>query len=182
LKEIRLHGRGGQGVVVASEILVSGFLKDGMQAHSIPFFGVERRGAPVTACVRFDSEQIWEKTQVYTPDCIVVMDLRLIKAVDVFAGAKEGCFLIVSSETFRLDLAPLQISTIGKVNARKIAMHHLGAPITSTCMLGSLAATTKWVSLKSILEGIEEVLPHKVAKANQKAVEQAFKETTIRKR
>jgi 2-oxoacid:acceptor oxidoreductase gamma subunit (pyruvate/2-ketoisovalerate family) len=182
LKEIRLHGRGGQGVVVASEILVAGFLKDGMHAHSIPFFGVERRGAPVTACVRFDREQIWEKTQVYTPDCIVVMDLRLVKAVDIFAGAKEGCFLIVSSEKFGLDHVPSQISTIGKIDARRIAMHHIGAPITSTCMLGCLAATTKWVSLKSILAGVEEILPHKVAKANQKAVEQAFKQTNIRKR
>jgi 2-oxoacid:acceptor oxidoreductase gamma subunit (pyruvate/2-ketoisovalerate family) len=182
LKEIRLHGRGGQGVVVASEILVSGFLKDGVHAHSIPFFGVERRGAPVAACVRFDREQIWGKTQVYTPDCIVVMDVRLLKAVDVFAGAKEGCFLIVSSERFGLDRAPSQISTIGQVDARKIAMKHIGAPITSTCMLGSLAATTRWVSLKSILAGVEEILPDKVAKVNQKAVQQAFEETSIRKR
>lgn len=182
MKEIRLHGRGGQGVVVASEILVSAFYKDGKYAHSLPFFGVERRGAPVVAFVRCDTEPIWEKSQVYSPDCIVAMDLRLLKAVDIFAGAKDDSFLVINSEKFNIEHAPPQVSIIGRVNATRIALECLGAPITSTCMLGSFAATTGWVSLNAIIEGVEELLPREIAEANQNAVKRAFQETSMRKR
>jgi 2-oxoacid:acceptor oxidoreductase gamma subunit (pyruvate/2-ketoisovalerate family) len=181
-KEIRFHGRGGQGVVVASEILVAAFLQDGKFGQSFPFFGVERRGAPVAAFVRCSNHQIWEKTQVYTPDCLVLMDLRLLKAVDVFAGVKDGATLVVNSEILELDNVPKQISAIGKVNATRIAVDCLGTPIVSTCILGAFAAATGWVSLNAVLKGVEQILPKEFAKANQKAVRRAFAETCIQRR
>jgi len=182
MKEIRFHGRGGQGVVVASEILVGAFLKDGKFAQSFPFFGVERRGAPVSAFLRCDQQPIWEKTQVYSPDCLILTDLRLLKAVDVFAGVKAGAFLVVNSENLEIENVPKQISTVGRVNATRIAMDCLGSPIVSTCILGAFAVATGWVSLDAVLEEVEQMLPGEIAKANQRAVSRAFAETCILRR
>jgi len=182
LKEIRFHGRGGQGVVVASEIIVGAFYTDGKFAQSFPFFGVERRGAPVSAFLRCDRQPIWEKTQVYQPDCLVLMDLRLLTAVDVFAGVKANAILVVNSENLDLENVPGQISTLGRVNATRIALDCLGTPIVSTCILGAFAAATGWVSLDAVLDAVGKMLPGEMAKANQKAVSRAFAETYIRRR
>jgi 2-oxoisovalerate/pyruvate ferredoxin oxidoreductase gamma subunit len=182
LKEIRFHGRGGQGVVVASEILVGAFLTDGKFAQSFPFFGVERRGAPVSAFLRCDRQPIWEKTQVYEPDCVVLMELRLLKAVDVFAGVRPNAILVVNSENIELEHVPEHISTIGRVNATRIAMDCLGTPIVSTCILGAFAAVTGWVGVDAVLDSVGKMLPGELGKSNQKAVSRAFAETCIRRR
>ncbi|MDD5207483.1 MAG: 2-oxoacid:acceptor oxidoreductase family protein, partial [Desulfobacterales bacterium] len=114
--ELRIHGRGGQGAVLASEMFVDTLLREGKHAASFPFFGFERRGAPVVAFLRFDQKPILQKDQIYRPDCLVVMDNTLFKAVDVFQGIKSGGILVLneSRDPSVLSLPP-QIQMLGFV-------------------------------------------------------------------
>jgi 2-oxoacid:acceptor oxidoreductase gamma subunit (pyruvate/2-ketoisovalerate family) len=104
MKEIRVHGRGGQGVVLASEIFVNALIKEGKYAACFPFFGFERRGAPVFGFIRFDEKPIRQKDQVYTPDCVVVMDSTLFKAVNVYQGIKDQSTLVLNDRRLISDL------------------------------------------------------------------------------
>src|SRR3989304_8712320 len=95
MKEIRLHGRGGQGTVMMAVQMVRCLALSGLHASSIPMFGFERRGPPVEAYIRMDGAPIREKTKIYEPDCVVVMDPTLLSAVDVVAGMRaEGTLVI----------------------------------------------------------------------------------------
>lgn len=168
-------------MVLAAEILVGALLREGRQAHSIPSFGAESRGAPVAAFLRFDDRPIRRKMQVYSPDGLVVTDPRLLKAPDIFQGLKEKSVLVVNSVRYELEEAPPEVSVLGRVDATRIALECLGAPITSTCLLGALAATTGWVGLKAVLAGVDEMLPG-MAEGNRRAVERAYAETRIWRR
>ncbi|MFQ6090097.1 MAG: 2-oxoacid:acceptor oxidoreductase family protein, partial [Candidatus Bipolaricaulia bacterium] len=98
MKEIRFHGRGGQGAVVASQILASALFKEGKYVQSFPAFGVERRGAPVAAFIRVDEEPILLRCEIYRPDHVVVLDPTLIAAVDVATGLKGGGWVLINSD------------------------------------------------------------------------------------
>ena len=97
MKEIRIHGRGGMGAVKAAEALVYAAVMDGKYGNSIPFFGFERQGAPVTAFVRISEEPIRPKNRVYHPDIIIVLDPTIMNAVNVFEGVKEGGILVLNT-------------------------------------------------------------------------------------
>jgi pyruvate ferredoxin oxidoreductase gamma subunit/2-oxoisovalerate ferredoxin oxidoreductase gamma subunit len=99
--EIRIHGRGGQGGVIAGKILASAVHKDGKYCQSFPAFGVERRGAPVTAFTRIDDHYVNLRCEIYEPDHLVVLDPTLMEAVDITAGLKEGGIIVVNSERRR---------------------------------------------------------------------------------
>ena len=96
MKEIRIHGRGGQGAVIAARMLASAFVIEGKCIASFPMYGFERRGAPVVAFTRLDDKPIWGKTQVYNPDCLVVIDPTLFKLPALFTGLKRGGILIAN--------------------------------------------------------------------------------------
>ena len=102
--EIRFHGRGGQGAVVASNILAEAAFMEGKDVCSFPFFGVERRGAPVTAFTRVDSRPIRVKSGIYAPDHVIVLDPSLLKAVDVLAGLKKGGIVLVNTHSKAAEL------------------------------------------------------------------------------
>ena len=133
MKEIRVHGRGGQGVVLASEIFVGALIKEGKYAASFPFFGFERRGAPIVAFARFDERPIWQKDQIYAPDCVVVMDSTLLKAVDVYQGLKPGGVVVLNAcrDIETLDLPP-EVEQVGLVDATAICLDTLKAFIPNT--------------------------------------------------
>ena len=95
--EVRFHGRGGQGAVTAAEILAKAAFEDGKYCQAFPFFGVERRGAPVMAFTRIDDQPIRRRYQVYKPDYVVVLDDGLLEVVDVFSGLKEGGKIIINT-------------------------------------------------------------------------------------
>ncbi len=180
MKEIRLHGRGGQGMVMAAEMLVNAILSEKLYGNSIPYFGFERRGAPVAAFVRFDHQPIREKTQIYAPDCLIISDATLLKAVDVFSGLKEeGIVVLNTHKSMDAFVLPKTVRKIGLVHATKVAIDILGAPITNTAMLGAFAATTGWVSLNSVLTGIENVIPPNLAPRNMKAAEISYEQTKV---
>lgn len=174
MKEIRFHGRGGQGVVTAAEILsVSAFL-DGKYSQAFPFFGVERRGAPVTAFSRIDDCFIRLRSQIYEPDYVVVQDASLLDVIDVVEGLKKDGKVIVNSEQEELGLET--DAEIYTVNATKIALDVLGVPIVNTSMLGAFAAVTGEVSLKSLKNAVKKRFPEKIATKNCRAVDVTYAE------
>lgn len=118
MKEIRLHGRGGQGVVKASHIVVKATVGSGAHGQFIPFFGVERKGSPVFGFLRLSNEQIRRKTQVYEPDILIIFDDTLVKLPATYAGLKEGGTVIINSTKTAAELGvPAQAGEIAIVDA-----------------------------------------------------------------
>jgi 2-oxoacid:acceptor oxidoreductase gamma subunit (pyruvate/2-ketoisovalerate family)/2-oxoacid:acceptor oxidoreductase delta subunit (pyruvate/2-ketoisovalerate family) len=161
--EIRFHGRGGQGAVVASELLAHAAFFDGRMCQSFPFFGVERRGAPVTAFTRIDSRPIGVRTSITRPDVVVVLDPGLLRTTPVTDGLKEGGLLLVNT---RLGLDQLHTPVRARkavIDANTIALDHkLGSatmPIVNTAVLGAVAKATGAVSLRAVDQAIEEYVP-----------------------
>ena len=180
MKEIRFHGRGGQGTVLASVILVRAFAKEKKYSSAFPYFGFERRGAPVSAFLRFDDYPLREKTQIYSPDCVVVMDPALKKSPEIFEGLKEGAIFILSTRKSVDGLKlPSSIGRLGCVDAIGISLEILKSPITNSCMLGAFVATTGWLSLDSVLESISETWAGEMGEKNLKAARTGYERTKI---
>lgn len=175
--EIRMHGRGGQGAVVACKILASAFFKEGKFAQSFPAFGVERRGAPVQAFIRIDDKPINLRTQIYEPDFLVVLDPTLLNTVDVIAGLKAGGKILINSDSSASEFNIPAEFNIGTIDASKIAIEHrLGSrsqPIVNTAILGAFSKFTKLIGVDAILEAIKESAPIK-PDANAAAALEAY--------
>lgn len=174
--EIRLHGRGGMGTVKAGEVLVHAMVVRGGYGNSIPFFGFERQGAPVTSFVRLDSVPIRPKTQVYEPRCVIVMDPTLGAAVDLFEGVPEGGILVINSaEAPEMITVPSRIATVAAVNATDLAIAKLGKAIPNTAMLGAFVAGTGWVDLDAVADRVGALW----GKVNAELVREAYAATRI---
>ena len=175
--EIRIHGRGGQGAVIASKLLASASFKEGKYVQSFPTFGVERRGAPVAAFVRVDEKQILVRSQIYEPDHIVVLDPTLIDAVDVSHGLKPKGWVLINTTRQPNEFDKLQRYKIATVDASGIAVkNRLGSkshPIVNTAILGAFAKITGFVKLESVLLVISEEVPI-FPEANVKAASEAY--------
>ncbi len=176
--EVRFHGRGGQGAVVASEILARAAMKEGKHASAFPFFGVERRGAPVMAFCRIDDRPIRIHAGIYEPDHVVVLDHGLMKMVNVLEGQKEGGSLVVNTSMSMDELGlPADRRTL-LIDATTIALRRgLGsatAPIVNTAILGAFARASDVVSIDSILESIKESVPAK-REQNVAAAQDAYR-------
>ncbi len=165
--EIRFHGRGGQGAVKGSDILAIAAFKEGKEVQSFPFFGVERRGAPVTAYTRISNEEIRIHSYIYEPDILVVLDSTLIGAVPITEGLKQNGIVIINTEKKPEDFSFPDVSEphIFTVDCSAIAVKYkLGskaAPIVNTTILGAVAKVTGLVKLQSIIEAIREKIPFK---------------------
>lgn len=180
-KEIRWHGRGGQGVVVAAKILTTAFDREGKSAMAFPKFGFERRGAPVIAFNRFANQTIREKTQIYHPDCVVVIDPYLMLTVDVFEGIKPNSVLVVDAPQPVEKQLHENLKIIGSVDATGIALAEIGKPISNSSMLGAFARTTGWVSIDHVLSSIGEYFTGDVLKKNLQCAQRGYEETTTRR-
>jgi len=180
--EIRFHGRGGQGAVVASKILACAFFKEGQWVQSFPAFGVERRGAPVMAFLRVDASKILLRTNVYYPEHLVVLDPTLIDAIDVTAGLKPGGSILINSAKSPADFPKLAAFKVATVDANKLAIkYRLGSrssPIVNTAILGSFAKSTGLVSIDSVTASIIEEVPLK-PENNANAAKEAFENTIL---
>ena len=161
--EIRFHGRGGQGAVVASELLAQAAFLDRKSPQSFPFFGVERRGAPVTAFCRIDSRPIGVRTSITTPDIVVVLDPGLLATTPVADGLKPGGLILVNTTLPADQLTTQNGARRATVDATRIALAHgLGTsmmPIVNTAVLGALARATGVVSLEALIRAISEFVP-----------------------
>ena len=176
--EVRFHGRGGQGAVTAANILAAAAFKEGKQVQAFPMFGVERRGAPVAAFMRMDEKRIDLRTQVYKPDCVVVLDTTLLNVVDVSAGLKEGGIIILNTQK-----KPSEFSYKGKVfcvDATTIAVQNkLGTatnPIVNTAILGAYSKAAGNIGMAALDWAIQENAPIKTEE-NKKAAKEAFEQT-----
>src|SRR5512134_3874450 len=98
MRELRIHGRGGQGAVIASKLLAAALFREGKSVQSFPAFGVERRGAPVTAFLRVSEGPILLRCEITEPDDLIVLDPTLVDAVDVAAGLKPGGSILINSD------------------------------------------------------------------------------------
>lgn len=174
--EVRFHGRGGQGVVLASEILANAAFLEGKQVQSFPFFGVERRGAPLVAFSRISDETIRVKSIVRTPDYVVVLDSSLLRTVDVAAGLKEGGLLIVNGpQEMKVNPTPGRRAVVFDATAVSLR-HGLGtrtAPIVNTAMLGAFAAATGLLRIESLERSIPGLVPGR-PEANVAACREAY--------
>jgi 2-oxoacid:acceptor oxidoreductase gamma subunit (pyruvate/2-ketoisovalerate family) len=160
--EIRFHGRGGQGTVVATILLAKAFFEAGWQVQSFPFFGVERRGAPVEAYVRLDEKKILLRTNVTTPDHVAVQDQTLLHSINVTRGLKPGGWILINSPSPPVDLTPYAGFQIAHVDANQIALNHrLGTrthPIVNTAMMGAFSRMLGMPPLEAIAAAIREDL------------------------
>lgn len=163
--EIRFHGRGGQGTVVASKILADAIAKEGNWVQAYPEYGVERRGSPVVAYLRIDSKQIYDKSKVYTPDHIVVVDPTLVGTVDVTEGLKPGGMIIINTDRKPEEFSFGDKFKVRTVNATEIAVKHklgsLASPIVNTAMVGAVAKILGVATFYSLEEAIREGVPVK---------------------
>ena len=173
--EIRIHGRGGQGAVTAAQILAISAFYDGKQSQAFPRFGVERRGAPVEAFCRIDDTPINVRSQVYTPDVVLILEPSLIEAVDVTAGLKKGAPIIVNTGS-SITYANLKDFKVHCVDASKVALDIFKADIVNTTILGAFSKVTGVVSLNAINKAIEDRFAGKpqVIDMNKQAVKRVY--------
>jgi pyruvate ferredoxin oxidoreductase gamma subunit/phenylglyoxylate dehydrogenase gamma subunit len=179
--EIRIHGRGGQGAVMAAKILAKALVDEGKVAKAIPSFGFERRGAPVEAYLRFDERPIRQITNIYHPDCIICLDPTLGRAVDIFQGMNpDGVWVQATKKSIDQLPVPDSVSKVGLCDAVGIALELFQRPITNTIMLGVLAKTTGMVSLDSLHKGMETVaFRDALLDQNIAAVQRGYHETHV---
>jgi pyruvate ferredoxin oxidoreductase gamma subunit len=170
--QVRIHGRGGQGVVTAAELLSIAAYREGKHAQAFPSFGSERMGAPVVSFCRIDDKEIRLREPILEPDALIVQDPTLFKAIDVCQGLKPAGYLLVNSNR---NLAELYLDAIaGKlpaghvltVPASELAHKHIGRPLPNAALLGAFARLTGIVQLKSVTAAIAEKFPEKIAAAN----------------
>lgn len=177
--QVRIHGRGGQGVVTGAELLSVAAFLEGRHAQAFPSFGSERTGAPVVAFCRIADKEIRLREPILEPDCLIVQDPTLFKVVDVFAGLKPGGYLIVNTNKSFADLGIAEIERrlprghAVIVPATEIAQRLVGRPVPNAALLGAFAALTELVHLDSVKSAIEEAFPGKVGAANIAAAMEA---------
>jgi len=182
VKEVRIHGRGGQGSVTAAELLAVAAFEDGKFSQAFPFFGVERRGAPVTAFARLSDKKIRLRSQIYEPDYVIVQDATLISAVDVTAGLKPNGIVIVNSEKSAEDVGLDAGIDVRTIDATGLALDIIGRPIVNTTLLGAFAGATGEIGIDSIKQSILARFPGKIGEVNVQAAEKAYELTASAKR
>lgn len=179
--EIRWHGRGGQGVVTASQLLAESALKEGKYIQAFPEFGPERMGAPIRAFTRISSEEITIHSQIYNPNIVVVIDPTLLSE-NVVEGLSEDGILVANT-----DMSPEEVrkktgfsGKIFTVDATRIALKEIGKPIANTACIGALVKATDIVKLENVLscfrEKFEDRLGAKAVIGNENAIKKAYKE------
>ena len=172
--EIRIHGRGGQGSVTLAELMAEIAFYSDRQAQAFPSFGVERRGAPVTAFVRIDTKPIRLRSQVYAPDYAIVQDPSLLSDPKILADLKPGAMVLVNSKDKELkaELPPgVQVKTLA---ATDIALEVLGLPIINTIMLGAFAALIGNVKLAAVEKAIRQRFGGELAEKNIAAAKKGY--------
>lgn len=186
--QIRIHGRGGQGVVTAAELLSVAAFLEGKYAQAFPSFGSERMGAPVVSFCRIDTKEIRLREPIVAPDALIVQDVTLFKAIDVFLGLKDSGYLLVNTNQSFGDLqldavvAKLPAGHAVTVPATELALKHIGRPVPNAALLGAFAALTGTVRLVSVATAIHEAFPGAMGNANVVAATEAHNAVVARVR
>ena len=181
--QVRIHGRGGQGVVSAAEMLSLAAFDEGRYAQAFPSFGSERMGAPVMAFCRFDDKEIRTREPVLQPDALIIQDPTLLHQVNLFSGlSPSGYILINSTRTFEElgigeFLRNFDHHHLCTVPATELALKHVGRPLPNAALLGGFAAISGQLQLDSVAKAIQEKFPGKVGAANVAAARAAYELT-----
>ncbi len=181
---VRIHGRGGQGVVTAAELLSMAAFADGQFAQAFPSFGSERMGAPVMAYCRIDKQAIRTREAVTHPDVLIVQDPTLLHQVEIFSGLSPNGYVLINS-AFSLDelgvgeyLKPMPVGHVCVVPASDIGVTHLKRPIVNTPMLGAFAGMTGSIELSSVQSVIRQRFPGSLGEANAAAAKDGYDHAT----
>lgn len=178
--QIRIHGRGGQGVVTGAEMLSIAAFIEGRYAQAFPSFGSERMGAPVTAFCRIDDREIRLREPVLTPDALIIQDPTLLHQVDLFNGLSPDGYILINSKRSFHDLGIDDLARDQKrqrhctVPATELALKHIGRPLPNAALLGGFAAISRQVQLRSVIAAIREKFPRAVAEPNIAAAQEAY--------
>jgi pyruvate ferredoxin oxidoreductase gamma subunit len=170
--QVRIHGRGGQGVVTAAEMLSIAAFEQGRHAQAFPSFGSERTGAPVVAFCRIDDKEIRLREPILQPDVLIVQDPTLLHQVDVFQGLVPDGYVLINSRRSFDELGLGEIAQRFRherlicVPATEIALEHLGRPLPNAVLLGGFAALAGLVSLDAVVHAIRDTFTGQVAEGN----------------
>jgi pyruvate ferredoxin oxidoreductase gamma subunit len=180
--QIRIHGRGGQGVVTAAELLSVAAFLEGKHAQAFPSFGSERMGAPVVSFCRLDDKEIRLREPIAEPDALIIQDTTLLHSVDVFQGLRtDGYILINSARDFEVEelgiadfVAGFPPHHVCDVGATELALKHVKRPLPNAALLGGFAAISGQLGMDSVAAAIMEKFPGAVGEANVRAAREAF--------
>ena len=178
--QVRIHGRGGQGVVTAAELIAIAAFHEGRQAQAFPHFGVERSGAPIKSYARIADEPILTKERVYAPDILIIQDHTLLGEAEISEGIKKDTLIIINAPHNYQSPVRLISKNVHYTPATEIALEIIGKNIINTVILGALAKKTDFISLESLKEAIKEKFKEKgegVISKNIKAITRAYQET-----
>lgn len=178
--QVRIHGRGGQGVVTAAEMLsVAAFLEE-RYAQAFPSFGSERTGAPVVAFCRIDDKEIRLREPIMKPDALIIQDPTLLHQVDVFAGLEADGFILINTNRSFAELGlgdfarGFRAERLRTVAATELALKHVGRPLPNAALLGGFAAVSGLISLAAVAAAIKDKFSGKVADGNIAAATEAY--------
>jgi pyruvate ferredoxin oxidoreductase gamma subunit len=180
--EVRIHGRGGQGVVTAAELLSVAAFDEGRHAQAFPSFGSERTGAPVVSFCRFSDREIRTREPVAEPDALIVLDPTLLHQVDLFAGLGRGAYALINTERTVAALglgefaAAFEPGRLMVVPATALAREHLGRPLPNAALLGGFAALTGRLRLDSVAAAIRERFTGESGEGNVAAARACFEQ------
>ncbi len=185
LVEIVFHGRGGQGAVTAANLLVAAALKDGNKGvQAFPFFGAERRGAPVRAFARISEEEINLRSEIYTPDIVIVLDESIMDIVDVLKGLKKDGKILINTTKKPEDFNFSNKYSVATIDATGIALKHEilvgGIPVVNTPILGAVPKILDRVNLKSIKDTVRGKWKDDLATKNVKATQEAYDQVEVK--
>jgi pyruvate ferredoxin oxidoreductase gamma subunit len=178
--QVRIHGRGGQGVVTGAEMMSIAAFLGGRHAQAFPSFGSERTGAPVVAFCRMDDKEIRLREPIMQPDAIIIQDATLLHQVDVFGGLKKDGYILINTTRSFVELGlgefvkgfkPEHLLT---VPASELAMKHVGRPVPNVPLLGAFAALGGLISLAAVQQAIDDKFSGAVAAGNKAAAEEAY--------
>ena len=178
--QVRIHGRGGQGVVTAAEMLSVAAFHEGRHAQAFPSFGSERTGAPVLAFCRIDDREIRLREPVAEPDALIVQDATLLHQVDLFSGLRPDGYVLINSPRSADELGVGELSSrvrhgrLLTVPATELALRHIGRPIPNTALLGGFCAISGVVSIESLARAVGERFDPDLAASNVAAARDAY--------
>lgn len=185
LVEICFHGRGGQGAVTAANLLVAAALMDGNKGvQAFPFFGAERRGAPVRAFARISHHEIHLRSEIYNPDIVIVLDESIMDIVDVLKGLKKNGKILINTRTKPGEFDFSKKFIVATVDATGVALKHEilvgGIPVVNTPILGAVPKILDRVTLKSIQNTVRGKWKGELAERNVKATQDAYDEVEVK--
>ncbi|MGA2319218.1 MAG: 2-oxoacid:acceptor oxidoreductase family protein [Solirubrobacteraceae bacterium] len=177
--QVRIHGRGGQGVVTAAEMLALAAFNEGRYAQAFPSFGSERMGAPVVSFCRIDDHEIRLREPVMNPDALIIQDPTLLHQVDVFGGCRDDAFILINTAKSFDELGlgdfvkGFRHERLLTVPAGDLARQHTGRPVANAALLGGFAALSELISLEAVASAIRERFSGVIAEGNVAAARAA---------